>query len=59
MATHSTTLAWRIQGYRLWGLQSIGLQSMEVAKSRIRLSTHHFNKISERHGGVGRGSGGG
>ena len=56
MAPHSTILVWRTQGYRLWGLQSMGLQSMEVAKSRIRLSPHaHITSIKFHSGGVGGG----
>ena len=58
MAPHSTILVWRTQGYRLWGLQSMGLQSMEVAKSRIRLSPHaHITSIKFHSGGVGWGVG--
>ena len=36
MATHSTTLAWRIP----WTKEPGGLQSMGVAKSQARLSNY-------------------
>ena len=47
MATHSSTLAWRIP----WTEEPGGLQSMGVAKSRTRLSdfpfTFHFHALEK------------
>ena len=43
MATHSSTLAWRIP----WTEETGGLHSMGVAKSRTGLSMHECNQRPE------------
>ena len=55
MATHSSTLAWKIP----WMEEPGRLQSMGVARSRIRLSdftfTFHFHSLEEEvatHSGI-------